>query len=411
MIDHVIIGMGMSALGVLEGLQTQDNLSILVVDSPLKEPEFAHFNGEKKVIGQIGDGGNSDIWHGVISKLAADKSQIYNETFDKLINRYYPNISEKLKQGYSFIPQSPIRPKSIIKDKFSKKVTFLHKKLISIEILNDYVKLFFADEIVETKRLWLCTGTTGTFDILKKSNILNENLYSFDDHLVGYFGQIKSENILIKNKISLVFKGHFKSFNSIYLSSGIKMYLNLRPAHFSFKNIQKASDSRSFFSQKSTSIIKNLLTKFNFGLIIEALYNKFGLFIPSNIYNIVGHVEICDVLNYSKSRGILSYNEKSINFSSDDISEIKKYFGSKVLMSTVVDLAPGIHFMNLKKSLDLSKIDDNIKSDANINHSVFICSGLSIKMKSPEHPTFSLLVYSYLKAKNYLENKSLNRDV
>jgi hypothetical protein len=403
MIEHVVVGAGMSALGVIEGLLEKTGHTILVVDSPLKEVESAKFSGENTELGQIGDGGNSDIWHGVISKLAADKSQIYNETFDELINRYYPNISEKIKDGISFIPHNPLRPKNIIKNKFSNKVVFLNKKLISIEILTDYVKLFFDDETIEAKKIWLCTGATGTLDILKNSNILKEDNYTFDDHMVGYFGQIKSKDILIKNKISYISKGHFKSFNSIYLSSGIKMYLNLRPAHFSFKNIQKASKSRSFFSQKSTSIIKKLITKINFGLILEALYNKFGFLLPSNVYNIVGHVEICNILNYSRSNGSLSYGANSLKFSSDDISEIKKYFGAKVLISTVVDLAPGIHFMNLKKPLALSKIDDNIQSEVNINDLVFICCGLSLKIQSPEHPTFSLLVYSYLKAKVFSE--------
>lgn len=402
--EHVIIGMGMSSLGVIEGLVEAKNDSILVVDIPEKEIEYSFVNGVKKALGQIGLGGNSQLWHGVISYMNSSDSEKYHNTFNFFLNKYYSNSVDKIRSGYSFIPHKPLRPKKIIETNFKGKVDFLFEKLLKIEIFEDSVKLHFKSKVIITKYLWICTGTTGTFQIFKNSkyiNSLEDNF--FDDHLVGYFGQIRSIDLPVNfiNNIKYSFFGHFKKFHTIKLSSGKKMYLNLRPAHFSFKNIDIASDSRSFFSQNSTSIIKKLFISLNLGLILEAFYNKFGLYIKSNLYNLVGHIEINDALKYSCDKESLEYICTEVVFSDNDLKEINEYFGCQVIMKNKVMVSPGIHFMNLKSNFNNIKIDDNLQDEYN-NSNVILCSGLSLKTESPEHPTFSLLVYSYLKVKSLL---------
>lgn len=402
MLEHVVVGMGMSALGVVEGLIETNNQSILVVDAPEKEIEYSLIDGVKRSLGQIGLGGNSELWHGVISIMDSCNSEKYREAFKNFLNKYYPNSTEKLGEGYSFIPFNPMRPKKIITTNFKDKVDFLFEKLQRIEILEDSVKLYFENKIITTRYLWLCTGATGTFQILNKSNYVNKtNDFFLDDHLVGYFGQIKRNQLSAKYMYNILYSslGHFKKFHTLKLSSGKKMYLNLRPAHFSFKDLDVASDSRSFFGQNSTSIIKKLFTTFNLGLILEAFYNKFGLSIKSNIYNLVGHVEIKNILKYSFNDECLEHINNEVEFSNEDLKEINEYFGCQVNMKNKVKVSPGIHFMNLKSDFHNKKIDDNLQlgySDSN----VILCSGLSLKIESPEHPTFSLLVYSYLKAKS-----------
>lgn len=404
MLEHVVVGMGMSSLGVIEGLVEAKKESILVVDIPEKEIEYSFVNGVKKALGQIGLGGNSQLWHGVISYMNSCNSEKYKKTFDFFLNKYYSNSVNKMRSGYSFIPHKPLRPKKIIETNFKSKVDFLFDKLLMIEILEDCVKLHFESKVVITKYLWICTGTTGTFQILKNSkciNLLEDNLV--DDHLVGYFGQIKSSDLPLNfnNKIKYSFLGHFKKFHTIKLSSGKKMYLNLRPAHFSFKNIDIASDSRSFFSQNSISIIKKLFISLNLGLILEAFYNKFGFYVKSNLYNLVGHIEINDALKYSCAKESLEYIRTEVVFSDNDLKEIDEYFGCQVIMKNKVMVSPGIHFMNLKSNFNNIKIDDNLQNEYN-NSNVILCSGLSLKTESPEHPTFSLLIYSYLKVKSLL---------
>ena len=85
MLEHVVVGMGMSSLGVIEGLVEAKKESILVVDIPEKEIEYSFVNGVKKVLGQIGLGGNSQLWHGVISYMNSSNSETYKNTFDKYL--------------------------------------------------------------------------------------------------------------------------------------------------------------------------------------------------------------------------------------------------------------------------------------------------------------------------------------
>jgi hypothetical protein len=408
MLEHVVIGMGMSSLGVVEGL-VENNKSILVVDIPKKVTEYAYVNDSKIPLGQIGLGGNSELWHGVISYLGSNSSKEFKNIFNFFFNKYYPRTEFILNKGFSFIPNKPLRPKKIIEKKFKNNVSFLYKELLSIEIFDNFVKLYFNDKTLTTKYLWLCTGASGTFNILRKSNYLNlSEEYLINDHLVGYFGQIKRKDLPVSfnNIIAYNYFGHLKKFHIINLSSGKKMYLNLRPAHFSFKNIEIASKSRSFFSQNSTSIIKKLIFSLNFGLILEAFYNKFGISIKSNLYNIVGHIEINNSLKYSISKNSLEYLQAEVEFTDSDIKEINEYFGCLVDVKNKVSVSPGIHFMNLKKNLKNIKIDDNLENEYN-DSNVILCSGLALKKESPEHPTFSLLIYSYMKVKSFLLKTNL----
>ena len=134
MLEHVIVGMGMSSLGVIEGLVEAKKDSILVVDIPEKEIEYSIINGLKKAFGQIGLGGNSQLWHGVISYMTSCSSEKYNKTFDFFLNKYYSNSVNKMRSGYSFIPYKPLRPKRMIETNFKGKVNFLFDKLLLIHI-------------------------------------------------------------------------------------------------------------------------------------------------------------------------------------------------------------------------------------------------------------------------------------
>lgn len=406
--DHVIVGMGMSALGVLEAISRIDSISILVVDIKDSQDEIYENNNVKYKFGKVGGGGNSDLWHGVISKINSLPDSEYFKTFDLLLKIYYPNQSFSISDNLSFIPYKPLRPKNIIRKKFKDKVSILFDSLIYFKYKDSYIDLIFKKDKITTGTLWLCTGSQGTLKVLNESNLLKEKEYYLDEHLVGYFGQIENEKTKQCNDVIFSQHGHLKPFFTIKQEGSRSMYLNVRPAHFRFKNLEYASRFRNFFGQSSKEIIFKLFSLLNLGLFFEAFYNKFGIAFSSSVYNIVGHIEIEKAVKYNVSENSFSLNTDNVILTNTEAQILTSIFGIHFKPSNVVHLSPGLHLINLDKPFGISYIDDDLISPIKANSSVFICSGVSLKLKSPVHPTFSLLVYSYLKAKNFIQRQSLN---
>jgi hypothetical protein len=407
--DHVVVGMGMSALGVIEALSLDATESILVVDIGSSEDEvYNTSNNSKFKFGKVGDGGSSDLWHGVISRLSAINSIEYDNIFDMLLKTYYPGLSICCFDKHSFIPLKPLRPKKVIKNKFKGKIEILYNCLNYFEYHETHVILFFNDLKIITSKLWLCSGPQGTLKILNKSKLLSDKEYFIDEHLVGYIGQIGRRNINGFDNINYAKNGHMKPFVTIRQDGIRSMYLNVRPAHLGFRNLAYASKYRNFFGKSTGDILINLFSKFNPALILEALYNKFGIVIRSSIYNIVGHIEIERAIKFDVKTCEFTLREENVELSKPELDLLKSRFGDSFYSHNPILLSPGLHLLNLSKPIGIHYLDDDLLSSFKDNTSVFLCSGLSLKVKSPEHPTFSLLVYSYLKAKKYIDNKSFN---
>lgn len=398
MFDHVIIGKGAAALGVLEGLKSANELqNTVIIDFTESKIEVTNTTNGKVKIGQIGNGGNSQLWHGVISFYNIIKHIEYKSVFNMFFKKFYHLNNQKIESGYSFIPFRPLRPKKIIEKEFGN-IHSINKEVISFKIEQNEVVVILSGEEIRTKKLWLCTGTTGTFDLLNNSGYIATEKTFFSDHLVGYFGQIQKKDIPKTFSLKPLYsvKGHFKKFHKITLTENKSLYVNLRPALFKFKNIDIANKSRDFFADSSKSIIKKLLFKFNLALVFEALYNKFGIHFHSKLYNIVGHVEVQNSVYYSKSKKEIFHLIDKIEFSEQDQAIIQNYFNNCLTIKKEIFLSPGIHFMNAQFTFD--NIDTDLIATKR-DSPVIICSSLCLNITSPEHPTFSLIALSFLKSK------------
>ncbi len=402
--DHIIIGMGMSALGVIKGLSSAD-CKILVLDNYDNKPEFADYCDEKIAIGRLGKGGASSLWHGVISNLSNYRElENYNDDFkDNFDELYHTNDHSLFEKGYSFIPFKPLRPFSVIQSKFSQKVDIVYDKVVEYHIdVSGKVEVRGEKQKFYSNYLWICAGMVGTISLVSKSTC-QFGKFTNDDHMVGYFGQIRrtdlSSDFIVKNQYT--FSGHFKKFHKIKLSNNISLYVNLRPAHFEFKDIRKAASKRSFFGEESGRVIHKLINSKSPGLILEALYNKFGFSIKSKVYNITGHIEILGAMEievsntYCKSK----YLKSEIELSEEDIKLIKEYFKTDVFIPLKIPLSPGIHYLNSNYHFD-DTIDANLCNEFT-GRKIIICGGAGLKYSSPEHPTFSYYSMSFRKAQSF----------
>ena len=402
---NTIIGSGMSSLGVLTAInETQLNLDDTILIHDFSSKSYHSVNN--KTIEYKGNGGNSNYWHSVISIFLRNRNIDFSRQF--FFNLFYNKSYNLLKKGYSFIPIKPLRPlKKIFKmiDKtsiFDDELIFVER---GVENCNNLV-LHTKRNTFYTKNVFLCTGSLSSLDILFKSNLITDDKVFLSEHLVGYFGQITLNKKSNLDRTIFKFNGHFKRFHNILLNPNRSMFATLRPALFGFKSLETASSFRDFFGRGSSSIFINLIKKFNLALILEAMYNKFGLkFFNSKKYNIVGHIESKNSVNIqlSKSeRPKIKYDQKNIKFNKEEIENINKYFSSKYNMDSIIisektSVSPGLHFLNAS-NIDLIPID----LDSLAKYHIYPFGTYLFQNHAPTHPTYDLFVDSYLKTKKIL---------
>ena len=299
-------------------------------------------------------------------------------------------IQSILSKDYCFIPFFPIRPIKIFNK--NKNIVHINSLIRKIEIEDKLFKLNINNQEIRAKNLNLCTGSISTLDILFKSNFLKYNEVLLSDHMIGYFGQIT-----IKNSPELIkynFKGHLKRFFIIKLGEEKRIYLSLRPAFGIFKDIKKAEMYRSFFNDATQNIVIKLFKKIFSPLLLEAFYNKFGVYIKTNTYNLTGHIEIKNALRiklFEDKTPDINYVQKSLKITSSEknsfISQLSNIFNnSQIKLQNEVTLDPGLHFLNARY-LNGEKLE-------NKSFPMNVYSTMFFQDYHPQHPTFSLLVDS-----------------
>lgn len=389
---HLIIGSGMSALGTLEALSTDEKLkNSRIIHANTSKFHFSESSNPYLPIEKLKNGGNSNLWHSVISRFLP--LEYTEDCFSKLFTKYFPKSNlENFKDKSSYVPYFPLRPLKRIKDIEVKLMDVIDDHIILIE-KNKYnsVTIHGLKASYTTDKLFLCTGTFATLQLLTNSNFIEEGQSKLSEHLVGYFGQFNGP---FKNEeITRDQSGHFKKMHEIKLPER-SLFVSVRPANFKFRDIKTANEFRNFFGRGTKSIIISLISKFNFGLILEAIYNKLGIEINfGNKYNIVGHIESKHSveIEFTPFRNPkIVYTEKQIIFTNQEITAIRKYFKAigvkkQISINRKNDVSPGIHFLNSSLREELLQLPEGIKFYGTI----------LFDDESPRHPSFDLLIYAY----------------
>lgn len=401
--EYVIVGSGMAALGVFEALDEKNKLyNTRLIHAKTSKAQYHESSNIKDSIESVRNGGNSNLWHSVISNFSNKTNN--NSDFEFFFKRLYPkSINKHLKTSFSFIPHFPIRPIKKISASKNKLKSILDDTIIYLE-KDDLGKVLLhgTKASYSTENLSLCTGSISSLKLFSDSGIIESRESTLSDHLVGYFGQFSGP---LKNlQVIQTREGHFKKYHEIKLDNR-SLFVTLRPANFEFLNITKANKYRNFFGRSSKSIYFSLLSKVNIGLIIEAIYNKFGIeFNFTGKYNITGHIESKNTVNvkcFPHKKPLVEYTEKEISFSDEEIKSIIKYLegigiNTDIQINKRTPVSPGLHFLNSSLKSELMNKPKEIN----------FFSTILFNDESPKHPTFNLYINSYMTTIDFLNRKT-----
>ncbi len=223
MYENVIIGGSLSALATAKTLTNLGQKYIIIEcqeDSKLVKSYSAHVNEAYgiPIAEELGDGGGSKVWHGVIAMPTEDElSKICNlrisrESFQiaaELLNVNLTDFKQLIRDDDTLLntyltPSKPFCTKEWLANQDVIK-GFVH----SIERTQNIIQInLLGGSTVRTKKLFLCTGALQTFGILARSSLIDEKII-FPDHIGFPIGVINAQS---KNWFSSTFPVKAKNY-------------------------------------------------------------------------------------------------------------------------------------------------------------------------------------------------------
>ncbi|WAJ69375.1 hypothetical protein [Catenovulum adriaticum] len=287
MFDIVLIGSGLIAESFLEGLlQTEKPLKVCVVapsgypSSPLKTVEL---DGGLVTSMYSGCRGLGAGWHGVIPS-----KYIGNDESLKLLRSWYGDMRKQSllcdSDSRVFVPYRVHRPKM----RNLNSVHFISGLVRRIHGRDKNPSIELADgQMLACKKVYCAAGPINTYSLFARSSDLHDSfkLNSFmGDHVTAYLGYVS-------NKYSppdMARHGGGFSYQTQLLHDCV---IFKRPAVCDFNNADNVANYTRAWSNQKTDIIKKLITNGSAGLIGEALFNKFGIVLPSRGTNVYAQIE------------------------------------------------------------------------------------------------------------------------
>jgi hypothetical protein len=386
--EEIVIGSGLTATGYVMGAIEKGKKILVISDlQSSSKSNINYYPHIKTPLYTDEHGGLGNYWHGVIPLDIYTESEL--ATFESFLNKFYPrvNLSGKIESRH-FVPYCPIRPKSIF-NKYIKNssIEVKFERVIKIDFDGSKWIIMTEKSILCAFKLTISAGAIGTARILYRSPIFKFSRFGFfSDHVIFFAGQVKSSNYdqqMLRSR-SGIFP---KIFSINKFNADIKFIL--RPAAFDFKLLGGNLKARNVFANSGIKLYTKLFENRSLGLINEAVYNKFGISLNTDISNIYMQVPIINSYSLDRESGSIKCIESTIKKSLEIHTKfLKENLQDFVAQSHQNSWFPGIH---LFRSIDYFELE-TVKSFAS---SLKIVDSTVIQDIGYQHHTFKLMFDAY----------------
>lgn len=343
--DHIVIGSGITALGILRALESKNiaprDVRIICDDRNTR----ANYPGSKQLLQEFALGGNGKYWHGVVPLFDVPGSE--SEFFDFMESIFKVSLSTN---ESIFVPRR-VQP-LVTNQSFNIWLDSCvkgHAKSIDYDGENFSISL--GDKVLRSRRLYIAAGTYGANTLLRNSFFRKFCLSDCSDHICGTLG------LITRNGLHELLERNFRSdFNNAGYTIPVKNteygLLTFRPAYFEMRGLNSAHLLGPTYSHRKTEMLKKLLSKRSFGKIAEAAALKTGLFYRSQFYSVHFQRNCRSALNFDENNSI-SISETVINdvielFANNQLDlsmkfEPNHYFGTHLhgsISNNINDIAP-----------------------------------------------------------------------
>jgi hypothetical protein len=381
--DLLIIGSGAASLGILKGVPNKISVAMI---TPRSHDDFTK-DSQGDFAYRNAFGGWLDIWHGVSSyELFFEHFPNEHNAAFLFFNKMYhedEKVFENLIKTGIYIPNKKINTNTL-----KSRIEEINCDLIidtAEKIIDDGLDILVRTKSgysVQAKKIILCAGAFGTMNLLCNSD-LGEKKLSLSNHINGYL----SLNSNVSNSMNNVYRGkqgHIKKV-SLGIVSGKKYMTYMRPANFDFKNKLKLIRHKSIYSRNTNQIYKNVLMSTSPGLLIEALYNRYGYWYGGSA-NTYFQIE---------ADGIYTYDNGNVDLNPAALKQFLDKLRGNDLFSGVIDetIVSGIHYFN---SVSASREVGFITNQSDWDRKILLADTSYMKTIGATHHTFSVMAINAL---------------
>lgn len=391
-IDDVVIGSGMSALGVVLGLDPSRR--VIVLAGP-KLGAYTYYNStETAPCAYFGIGGLGNDWHGVIP---TGRQHGFGSTTDadfvSMFAHFYPHteIRSRLGRPWLFVPWRPVRPThelARLAQKRQGRLVFIPQAAQRFGSIGSRLEVRTAESVFHTKRIWVAAGALHSPALLERSLGCKVARGLVSDHVLCYIGQTGRQEA---PKITRSRDGMFVPAE--YGQQNCGLYTR-RPARFAFKRLDYGIEQRAVFGLPTGSAVKKILRRMSPGLLAEAVYNRFGILASASTYTVYSQVLVRDAYALIEGRFPLTLRTEAVGMATK-IARAGQPFDGLTPSCRPDIFIPGIH---LHHSVDL-----DLLASAGVNtpgSPIQVVDASTIPSIGPDHHTFSMLLTASARAQN-----------
>lgn len=349
LVDHCVIGGGLSALGAILGLSDLGVQNFcLIEDERDKLDHYFPF----QILRYLGLGGTSRYWHGVIPTRPDQPDR------QKLFKRFFDHGPDVWKSDNLFIPRSPIRSGQKLKNILSNN-NRLSGVVKQISLLNNMFEVTLeSGERLLARKVWCAAGVIGTLGILHRSGWCPDSVL-VGDHICGFSSLIsaKKATALVRRSVSACHGAHGYSVPCRY-SLDNKTLFTLRPARFEMLDPIRQKRGGPKFAIGRLEMIWDLIKSRSLGRLSEAVALKTGVGFLAPMYAVHFQHEYlathrCNVANetlhsiYDPKDVTSQVNRVSTELELSSVPEQNFYYGTHLFGAQgVPDLPQGLHVVD-----------------------------------------------------------------
>ncbi len=334
--DVVIIGGGATAYGALSGLGRNIRVAILT-HAGVAADFVTDSESDKVCVHKFG--GGLDDWHGVSS---FDLFKKYFPDDIEFIKTYFceqysekTDVANSLELNGLYIPNKKINVSKFVNLITERNCDVIVDDVKNLTIECGGVAISCANTFVIADKVIICAGAIGTAKLLQSSGLAKKN-NDIGNHLNGYCALNQKRNPY--ESVRMTANGHIKFVEKGQIN-GKSFLIYSRPSVFDLKNPQKLSKYKTTYSRQAVDIYGKIIKSKSLGLIVEALYNRYGYWFGNSNSNRYFQIE---------TEGLYQHVDNSIILNKKKFNELLALLRG---LPQFVDIAEnlsvsGIHFYN-----------------------------------------------------------------
>jgi hypothetical protein len=245
------------------------------------------------------------------------------------------------------------------------------------------------------KRVWVAAGALHSPALLARTfgAVVQRGLVN--DHVFCYVGQVDHQ---AKPRVSHTRDGVFFPARYNHQNDGLTplALYSLRPAAFDFRRLDHGIELRAVFGLPTGSALSKISRRMSPGLLVEAFYNRFGLFGNTDTHSVYAQLPVADAyeLLAGQTDAPLLTRTEQIRAATDAARNHQPYPNLRHSRQPAIHI-PGIH---LHHTFDLPEL---VRCGVNTADSpIQVVDASVLNDIGPDHHSFKMLLAAHDRARS-----------